>query len=185
MSSGSTIERVVRGDLSLGVYRSQLGWSETPPSNAIMLSGSFRPLHRAHRALLNSGLRVICKGLDTLFRDFSEKRGKTRYRSCRFRSTNRSVLRTERYRCRHAGGHVLGEGTSHARHHLRDRVRHRDQAVRRPVLRRLEGNFIKHSPQWAKSRHLVQVSWLEDDTTRMGISRRCETSTCRQALIRF
>ena len=67
MSSGSTIERVVSGDLSLGVYRSRSGWSEIPPSDALMLSGSFRPLHRAHRALLGAGLRVSAKDLTPCF----------------------------------------------------------------------------------------------------------------------
>ena len=55
MSGVQIIERVIDGDQAIGVYRSGLGWSAVPPSDAIVLSGSFRPLHRAHRTLLKLG----------------------------------------------------------------------------------------------------------------------------------
>lgn len=58
MSSVQIIEQVINGDQAIGVYRSGLGWSDVLPVNAIMLSGSFRPLHRAHRTLLNVGLNI-------------------------------------------------------------------------------------------------------------------------------
>lgn len=67
MSSSSIVEQVVIGQLALGVYRSQQGWSDVPPVDAIMLSGSFRPLHRAHRALLDVGLKVSGKTLEPCF----------------------------------------------------------------------------------------------------------------------
>ena len=67
MSNDSIIERVVSGDLELGVYRPRTGWSNAPPVNPIMLSGSFRPLHRAHRALLQAGLRVLGNDLTPCF----------------------------------------------------------------------------------------------------------------------
>lgn len=67
MSSVPTIERVVDGDQAVGVYRFQLGWSDVPPANAIVLSGSFRPLHRAHRTLLDVGLDVSGKNLTPCF----------------------------------------------------------------------------------------------------------------------
>ena len=67
MSSVQTIERVVDGDQTVGVYRSRLGWSDAPPANAIVLSGSFRPLHRAHRSLLKIGLEISGKNLTPCF----------------------------------------------------------------------------------------------------------------------
>ena len=67
MSSDQTIERVIEGDLAIGVYSSRGGWTHVPPTDAIMLSGSFRPLHRAHRTLLNVGLNISGKNLNPCF----------------------------------------------------------------------------------------------------------------------
>ena len=67
MSNASHIEEVVAGKRSLAVYRANHGWSADPPENAIMLAGSFRPLHRAHRALLETGLTVAGKALMPCF----------------------------------------------------------------------------------------------------------------------
>ncbi len=67
MSSDRIIERVINGDQAVGVYRPWQGWSDVPPANAIMLSGSFRPLHRAHRTLLNIGVHVSGKNLTPCF----------------------------------------------------------------------------------------------------------------------
>ena len=67
MSSVRIIERVIGGDQAVGVYRSGRGWSDTPPANVIMLSGSFRPLHRAHRTLLKVGLNISGKNLTPCF----------------------------------------------------------------------------------------------------------------------
>ena len=49
------------------VFRPHLGWSEEPPTEALMLAGSFRPLHRAHRALLTAGWEVTGKRLSRCF----------------------------------------------------------------------------------------------------------------------
>ena len=67
MSSVQIIERVIEGDQAIGVYRSGRGWSDVPPVNVIMLSGSFRPLHRGHRTLLNVGLNISGKNLTPCF----------------------------------------------------------------------------------------------------------------------
>ena len=67
MSNASPIERVMSGVLPLAVYRPERGWSFAPLSNAILLAGSFRPLHRAHRTLLDAGLRVSGKDLNPCF----------------------------------------------------------------------------------------------------------------------
>ena len=67
MSNASYIEAVISGKQPLAVYRVNHGWSDTPPNDAIMLAGSFRPLHRAHRALLETGLSVAGKALTPCF----------------------------------------------------------------------------------------------------------------------
>ena len=67
MSSVRIIERVIDGDQAIGVYRSGRGWTDVPPTNAIILSGSFRPLHRAHRTLLKVGLNMSGKSLTPCF----------------------------------------------------------------------------------------------------------------------
>ncbi len=67
MSSVRTIERVVDGDQAIGVYRPGRGWFDVPPPDAIVLSGSFRPLHRAHRTLLKVGLEISGKNLTPCF----------------------------------------------------------------------------------------------------------------------
>ncbi len=67
MSNASYIEDVVGGKRPLAVYRVDRGWSQTPLNDAIMLAGSFRPLHRAHRALLEVGLSIAGKLLIPCF----------------------------------------------------------------------------------------------------------------------
>lgn len=67
MSNASYIEDVVAGKRPLAVYRVNHGWSQTTPNDAIMLAGSFRPLHRAHRALLETGLSMAGKALTPCF----------------------------------------------------------------------------------------------------------------------
>ena len=67
MSNASHIEAVITGKKPLAVYRVNHGWSATPPNEAIMLAGSFRPLHRAHRALLETGLSIAGKRLTPCF----------------------------------------------------------------------------------------------------------------------
>ena len=67
LSNASYVEPVVTGKRPLAVYRVSHGWSETPPNDAIMLAGSFRPLHRAHRALLETGLKVAANALTPCF----------------------------------------------------------------------------------------------------------------------
>ena len=67
MSNASYIEDVVAGKRPLAVYRVNHGWSQTTPNDAVMLAGSFRPLHRAHRALLETGLSMAGKALTPCF----------------------------------------------------------------------------------------------------------------------
>lgn len=67
MSSASLIDQVIDGRLPLAVYRPGVGWSDERPDRAIILAGSFRPLHRAHRALLKSGLEVLREPLNPYF----------------------------------------------------------------------------------------------------------------------
>ena len=67
LSNASYVEAVVTGKRPLAVYRVSRGWSESPPNDAIMLAGSFRPLHRAHRALLEAGLKVAANALSPCF----------------------------------------------------------------------------------------------------------------------
>lgn len=67
MSSVRTIERVIDGRQAIGVYRSGRRWSDVPPDDAILLSGSFRPLHRAHRTLLEIALEISGKNLTPCF----------------------------------------------------------------------------------------------------------------------
>ena len=42
----------------MGVFRPEFGWSDDPLPKALMLAGSFRPLHRGHRALLNAAWEI-------------------------------------------------------------------------------------------------------------------------------
>ena len=67
MSNASYIEDVVAGKRPLAVYRANQDWSQTMPNDAIMLAGSFRPLHRAHRALLEAGLSLAGTALTPCF----------------------------------------------------------------------------------------------------------------------
>ena len=67
MSSALLIEQMMDGRLPLAVYRPKVGWSDEPPERAIVLAGSFRPLHRAHRALLKSGLKILGEPLNPYF----------------------------------------------------------------------------------------------------------------------
>lgn len=67
MLNASYIEDVVAGKRPLVVYRVNHGWSDTPPNDAILLAGSFRPLHRAHRALLETGLSIAGQELTPCF----------------------------------------------------------------------------------------------------------------------
>ncbi len=63
MSDGSQIEQVVTGKLTFAVHQTPQGWTQLPVRDLIMLSGSFRPLHRAHRALLNAAQEVAGRDL--------------------------------------------------------------------------------------------------------------------------
>ncbi len=65
--NASLIEQVITDQLPLAVYRHHSGWSDDAPTRAVMLSGSFRPLHRAHRALLNIGLQMAGAGYSPYF----------------------------------------------------------------------------------------------------------------------
>lgn len=67
MSNASYIEDVVAGKRPLAVYRVNHRWSQTTPNDAVMLAGSFRPLHRAHRALLETGLSIAGQELTPCF----------------------------------------------------------------------------------------------------------------------
>ena len=67
MSTASAIERVVDGASPIAVHRNPGGWSSDAPQNAIMLSGSFRPVHRAHRALLRIATRVAGENREPCF----------------------------------------------------------------------------------------------------------------------
>ena len=67
MSNAAYIEEVVAGKRPLAVYRVNHGWSQTMPNDAIMLAGSFQPLHRAHRALLQSALPLAGHGFTPCF----------------------------------------------------------------------------------------------------------------------
>lgn len=52
-----TFEDVLAGVADAAVYSYPTGWGEEVPKHPIVLSGSFRPLHRAHRQLLEVGAR--------------------------------------------------------------------------------------------------------------------------------
>ena len=67
LSNRSPIEMVIDGRKGLTVFRPGAGWSDEPPNDALMLAGSFRPLHRAHRALLTAGWEVTGKRLTRCF----------------------------------------------------------------------------------------------------------------------
>ena len=67
LSNVSPIEEVTNGVRPLAIYRPQYGWSDVPPRDIIMLAGSFRPLHRGHRALLAAGFRVCGRDLHPCF----------------------------------------------------------------------------------------------------------------------
>ena len=56
--SGSSLkpfDEFMAGDADVAVYRSGVGWGQSVPAAPVVLSGSFRPLHRAHRELLRVG----------------------------------------------------------------------------------------------------------------------------------
>ena len=67
MSSASLIEQVADCRLPLVVYRPDVGWCDEVLDRAIVLAGSFRPLHRAHRSLLKSGLEMFVEPLNPYF----------------------------------------------------------------------------------------------------------------------
>ena len=67
MSNASYIEDVVTRRRPFAVYREGFGWSQAPPKHAVMLAGSFRPLHRAHRALLETGRLMAGNELTSCF----------------------------------------------------------------------------------------------------------------------
>ena len=48
-------DEFMAGNADVAVYRSGVGWSQSIPAAPVVLSGSFRPLHRAHRELLRVG----------------------------------------------------------------------------------------------------------------------------------
>ncbi len=58
MSIEHNIDNIVEGRADLLVFNPRSRWCDVPPENAIVLAGSFRPLHRAHRALLETAMRV-------------------------------------------------------------------------------------------------------------------------------
>ena len=67
LSNESLIEAVIRGEHQFGVFRPTVGWSEEPIANALLLAGSFRPLHRGHRALLKAGWEITGERLNPCF----------------------------------------------------------------------------------------------------------------------
>ena len=67
LSNESLIEAVIRGEHQFGVFRPTVGWSEEPIANAVLLAGSFRPLHRGHRALLKAGWEITGERLNPCF----------------------------------------------------------------------------------------------------------------------
>ena len=52
------IDELISGTADIAVYRAGIGWTGTVPDAPVALSGSFRPLHRAHRELLRIGHQV-------------------------------------------------------------------------------------------------------------------------------
>ena len=67
LSKTSLIESVVEGQTQLAVFRPEDGWLEVPPSEPLLLAGSFRPLHRGHRGLLQAGWEITGKILTPCF----------------------------------------------------------------------------------------------------------------------
>lgn len=57
-----TLDEFLVGDTSVAVYRHGSGWSNDVPARPIVLCGSFRPLHRAHRKLLAAGADTVNAG---------------------------------------------------------------------------------------------------------------------------
>ena len=49
------------------VFHPQFGWSEERVIDALMLAGSFKPLHRGHRALLRAGWEITGERLTQCF----------------------------------------------------------------------------------------------------------------------
>ena len=60
----NNIEAVLAGALDAASYSISDGWSQAVPERPIVLSGSFRPLHRAHRQLLEVGARYANRAED-------------------------------------------------------------------------------------------------------------------------
>ena len=58
-SSLKPFDEFMAGDADVAVYRSGVGWSQSVPAAPVVLSGSFRPLHRAHRELLRVGHAIV------------------------------------------------------------------------------------------------------------------------------
>lgn len=52
------IDDLIAGTADIAVYRAGIGWTSTVPDAPVVLSGSFRPLHRAHRKLLQVGHEI-------------------------------------------------------------------------------------------------------------------------------
>ena len=52
------IDDLLAGHRPLIAFTPRGGWTDAPPSPLIVLAGSFRPLHRAHRSLLSAGAKV-------------------------------------------------------------------------------------------------------------------------------
>ena len=61
------IEGVVNAQRQLAVFSVRSGWTNEPPNDAVMLAGSFRPLHRAHRDLLKAGWEITGERLTPCF----------------------------------------------------------------------------------------------------------------------
>ena len=55
----TTFEDVLTGNADVATYRFPGGWSRVVPERPIVMSGSFRPLHRAHRRLLAVGAQYV------------------------------------------------------------------------------------------------------------------------------
>lgn len=57
-----TLDEFLVGGSEVAVYRHGAGWSNDVPERPVVLCGSFRPLHRAHRKLLDAGADTVNAG---------------------------------------------------------------------------------------------------------------------------
>ncbi len=52
------VDDLLAGHRQLIAFTPEEGWSDALPSSLVVLAGSFRPLHRAHRSLLSAGMKI-------------------------------------------------------------------------------------------------------------------------------